>query len=347
MPVRERYLDPIGMHDYFFRLEVVRVALVVGVVVSMLFYERVQLTTGGAIVPAYLAMFLPAPLFIAATLASAYVTYLFVNVVLGKKLILYGRRKFEIEILVGLAIVLVATLAASLLTPVDPVFLGLSGIGFLVPGILAHDMARQRPGRTVQAVLGTTVILGLFVYVYASLVDIAPLDTTGDRVNLASLTAYPVTLLILGAAASVLIGMVVFSRLGLRSGGFITGAYLALVAPRWLDIAFALAVAVATWFVVVHLLMPRLLLFGRRKLSTMVLIGAILAWTCELAVSALTSGSYVPWRGLTLITFMVPALLANDAQRQGWEKTVWGAALTGLGVYALMNLLTAGMLAIS
>ena len=36
------------MHEYLFRPEVVRVALVVGVIVSMLFYERVQLTTGGS-----------------------------------------------------------------------------------------------------------------------------------------------------------------------------------------------------------------------------------------------------------------------------------------------------------
>ncbi len=135
--------------------------------------------------------------------------------------------------------------------------------------------------------------------------------------------------------------MLVFARLGLRSGGFITGAYLALVGPRWPDLVFALAMAVITWFVVVHLLMPRLLLFGRRKLSTMVLVGAIVAWAGELAVVLLTDGTYVPWRGLTVITLMVPALLANDAQRQGWERTLWGATLTGTGTYALMNLVAA------
>jgi len=73
----------------------------------------------------------------------------------------------------------------------------------------------------------------------------------------------------------------------------------------------------------------------------MVLIGAILAWTAELLVTATTDGDYVPWRGLTAITLMVPALLANDAQRQGWEKTLWGAGLTGTGVYAVMNVLAA------
>ena len=42
---------------------------------------------------------------------------------------------------------------------------------------------------------------------------------------------------------------------------------------------------------------------------------------------------------------MVPALIANDAQRQGWEKTIWGTALTTMGTFAVMNLLAAGLLA--
>ena len=54
-----------------------------------------------------------------------------------------------------------------------------------------------------------------------------------------------------------------------------------------------------------------------------------------------TGGTYQPWTGLTIITLMVPALLANDAQRQGWERTAWGAGLTTLGVYAAMNLAAA------
>ncbi len=332
------------MHEYLFRPEVARVALVVGVVVSMLFYERVQLTTGGAIVPAYLALHLPAPLFVVTTLAAGYVTYLLVSVVLARRVILYGRRKFEVEVLVGLVIIIVLSQIGSWLGAIDPLLLGLSGIGFLVPGVLAHDMMRQRPGRTVLAVVSTTAILGLFIYVFSSLIAIAPLRET-EHPRLFAQTGYPIELLAFGAAASVVIGMLVFARLGLRSGGFITGAYVGLVGPRLPDLVFAVAVAVMTWFVVVHLLMPRLLLFGRRKLSTMVLVGAILAWTAELAVVAVTGGRYVPFSGLVIITFMVPALIANDAQRQGWEKTAWGVSLTSLGAFAAMNLLAAGMAA--
>lgn len=328
------------MHEYGFPPEVVRVALVTSVVISMLFYERIQLTTGGAIVPAYLALYLPSPLFVLSTIAAAYVTFLVVNRVIARRRILYGRRKFEVEVLVGLGVITPAALLGSWLGDLDPVLLGLSGIGFLVPGILAHDMSRQRPGKTVLAVVTTTLLLGVFLFVYSSLLDIAPF-AAGRAPALATVAGFPRELLFPAAAASVGIGMLVFSRLGLRSGGFISGAYLALVGPRWPDLVFALVVAVATWAVVVHVLMPRLLLFGRRKLSTMVLVGSILAWSCELAVSWATGGDYVPWRGLTAIALMVPALIANDAQRQGWERTLWGTALTGVGVYAVANLLAA------
>lgn len=333
------------MHEYLVRPEVVRVALVVGVVISMLFYERVQLTTGGAIVPAYLALHLAAPLFIVTTIAGAYLTYVVVNVLLARRAILYGRRKFEIEVLVGLGVIAVTTIVAGRLGTLDPILLGLAGIGFLVPGILAHDMARQRPGRTVLAVLATTAVLGVVVYVYDSLLAIAPLSPTTVP-TLATVVGYNRDLLLVGVVVSVLIGMLVFARVGVRSGGFITGAYLALLAPRWFDLAFTLVVAVATWFVVVHLLMPRLLIFGRRKLSTMVLVGAILAWSGELLIAWITNGDVLVWRGLTIMTLMAPALLANDAQRQGWEKTLWGAGLTTLGVYGTMNLVSAGAAAL-
>jgi poly-gamma-glutamate biosynthesis protein PgsC/CapC len=330
------------VHDYFFQPEVVRIALVVGVVVSILFYERVQLTTGGAIVPAYLAMFLPAPIFVGTTLLAGYLTYFVVSVVVARRKILYGRRKFEVEMLVGLGFVAVGTGAALLLRAEHPLYLGLTGIGFLIPGVIAHDMFRQGPRKTVGALAATTAIVGVFVFVFASLLEISP--AAGELPGLptfAERTGYPTSLILPAVVTSVLAGMLVFSRLGLRSGGFITGAYLALMLPRPLDLVFAVVVAAATWLVVTKLVMPRLLIFGRRKLSTMVVFGAIIAWSAELLIRGLTADAYVPWRGFTLVTLMIPALLANDAQRQGLERTVWGAAITTLSVFGVVNLLAA------
>jgi poly-gamma-glutamate biosynthesis protein PgsC/CapC len=330
--------------DFFYQVEIARVALVVGVVVSILFYERVQLTTGGAIVPAYLTMALPEPLYVVSTLVIGYATYLIVNKVIGRRVILYGRRRFEVEVLVGLVLVALATLAGALLGRLDPFLYGVGAVGMLIPGVLAHDMFRQTPRQTLVAVGATTVILAAFVYTFSSLVEISPLVTSplplvGDR------TGYPRELLLLGAAASVLTGLVVFSRLGIRSGGFISAAYLALMLVHPMDLLFSGALALVTFLVVTRLVMPHLLVFGRRKLSAMLLVGSILVWTAEAAVIEVTNGAFQPWHGLVLMALMIPALLANDAERQGLEKTLWGATLTTGAVYGCMNIVTAGLIA--
>ncbi len=333
------------MHDYLFRPEVARVALVLGVVVSILFYERVQLTTGGAIVPAYLTMFLPAPLHILTTLVLAYVTYALVNKVIAKRWILYGRRKFEVEVLIGLALVSLSTLMALALRVYDPALLGLSGIGMLIPGVLAHDMFRQKPRKTLVAVAATTAIVAACIYLFGSLLAISPfaesrLPRVGDE------TGYPVQLLLLGAIGSVVAGLITFSKLGLRSGGFVSAAYLALFAVRPWDLLWSAALAVLTWFVVTRLVMPHLLVFGRRKLSAMILVGSVLTWGAETVVATVTDGAFQPWKGFVLMSLMIPALLANDAQRQGLEKTVWGAGIATFGVYGAMNLLSAALTAV-
>ena len=326
------------MHEYPFAPEVVRVALVVGVVVSIVFYERMHLTTGGAIVPAYLVLFLPEPLFVIVTLLIGYLTYVIVNKVLAKRWILYGRRKFEVELLVGLTLLTITTLVGLRLQVIDPTLLALVGVGFLIPGVLAHDMFRQRPVKTLAAVLATMAILAAIVYLYAALLDIAPVREMGEPRLFDENTGYPLRLLLFGVICSVLAGMVVFAKLGLRSGGFVTAAYVALVLPRVWDVAFAAVTAVVTFLLVAKVIMPRLLIFGRRKLATMVLVGSVVAWAAEVLVVETTG--YVPWSGFILMTLMVPALLANDAQRQGLERTMWGASISALTVFGVMNLLS-------
>ncbi len=333
------------MHEYYFRPEVARTALVVGVVVSILFYERVQLTTGGAIVPAYLTMFLPTPIHVLTTLGVAYGTYLIVNKVIIKRWMIYGRRKFEVEILVGLALLSITTVTALLLGSWNSTLYGLTGVGMLIPGVLAHDMFRQRPHKTILAVAATTAIVAVIVFLFASLLEISPLaETPLPRVG--AETGYPQQLLLLAAVASVIAGLLTFSYLGLRSGGFISAAYLALFVARPWDLVWGAGIAVLTWLVVTRLVMPNLLVFGRRKLSAMILVGSLLAWTAEAIVAEATNGAFQPWKGFVLMSLMIPALVANDAQRQGLEKTLWGAGITTLGVYGVMNVLDAALIAV-
>ncbi len=326
-----------------FTPEVMRITLVVGVILGMLFYERFQLTTGGAIVPPYLALAVVSPLSVVVTLVAGYATYLLVARVISRRVILYGRRKFEAELLIGLALVLLLTGAAWLAGKVDPAFAALTGVGFLIPGLIAHDMGRQRPQRTILAIAVTATFLVLFAYVLDAVLRVVAPPREGSIGDLSSTSGFPPALLVVAVTASVLVGILAFSRFGLRSGGFITGAYVALVSTRWYDLVFVGVVAVLTWVVVVHMMMPRLLVFGRRKLATMLLVGSGVGWALEAVLIDSTDGSYVPMLGMTIATLMVPALVANDAQRQGWERTVWGVALSALGVLALTNLAAAGL----
>ncbi len=331
------------MNEYLYSPDVVRVTLVMGVITSMLFYERLHLTTGGAIVPAYLALGLQAPLTVASTVLAGFATHLVVERVITKKRILYGRRKFEIEVLVGLALVGSVLLLRLLVDDLTGWDLTVSTIGFLVPGIIAHDMTRQGPDRTVLAIASTALILATFLYVYVMILPLAGAEVAPPQM-LAPVLGYDRRLILVAVAASVLIGMLAFSKIGLRSGGFITAAYVAFMLPRWWDVLYVALVAVLTWVVVVRIIMPRLMLFGRRKLSVMVLFGALIGWTIELAAVYLTDGLWEPARGLTVMTVMLPALIANDAHRQGWEKTTWGVGLTTFGVYGVVNVVAAVLL---
>lgn len=334
------------MIDSVYSYETIRLAIVVGVVLSMLYYERFQQTAGGAIVPGYLALGMSSPLAVASTLLAGYLTYLAISVTAAKKWILYGRRKFEWEVLTGLAIIGIASVVATVMGHWDPSYLALGGIGFLVPGILAHDIGRQGALRTFSAVAILSVLILVVIAVFSSFLQIAPGASSHRLLDIGSITAFPRELLIVAVALSVMFGMFFYSRFGLRSGGFITGAYVALISPRWADLIFAVVVAVITWLIVVKVLMPRLLIFGRRKLATMLLVGAVIGWSVEILVAALSHGDYVPWRGMTVATLMIPALLANDAQRQGWERTFWGVALTATGTLAATKIIAAAAIGI-
>ena len=331
------------MNEYLYSPDVVRVTLVMGVIVSMLFYERLHLTTGGAIVPAYLALGLHAPITVSMTVFLGFVTHLLVERVITKKKILYGRRKFEVEVLVGLALVATVFLVRMLIGDLTSWDITVSTIGFLVPGIIAHDMTRQGPDRTVIAIAATTAILATFLYVYVMILPLAGADVAPPQM-LAPVLGYDRRLILVAVTVSVVMGMVTFSKIGLRSGGFITAAYIAFMLPRWWDLLYVLGTAGLTWLIVVKLIMPRLLLFGRRKLSVMVLFGALIGWTIELVARYVTDGLWEPARGLTVMTVMLPALLANDAHRQGWEKTAWGTTLATFGVYGATNLIAAFLL---
>jgi poly-gamma-glutamate biosynthesis protein PgsC/CapC len=114
--------------------------LLMGLVLALLWAEITDLSPGGIIVPGYFALYLDRPLRAAATLAVALLT-LAIYRFLARHLILFGRRRFVLMVFVG------AVLSQAWLLVLPRVFAApveLRVIGWVVPGILASSLARQK-----------------------------------------------------------------------------------------------------------------------------------------------------------------------------------------------------------
>lgn len=114
--------------------------LLIGLVVALLWAETTDISPGGIIVPGYFALYLDRPLRAAATLAVALLT-LALYKFLARHLILFGRRRFVLMVLVG------AVLSQAWLLVLPRVFAApveLRVIGWVIPGILASSLVRQK-----------------------------------------------------------------------------------------------------------------------------------------------------------------------------------------------------------
>ena len=96
-------------------MDVVTVSVGIGLAVSLLLTEMFGLAAGGMVVPGYLALFLNRPIVLVSTLVAALATYWIVGL-LSKVIIVYGKRKTALMLLVGFMIgALIRTLAITLI----------------------------------------------------------------------------------------------------------------------------------------------------------------------------------------------------------------------------------------
>jgi gamma-polyglutamate biosynthesis protein CapC len=114
--------------------------LFIGLVLALLWAEATDVAPGGLIVAGYFALYLDRPLRVAATLVAALIA-LAIYRVLAARLVLFGRRRFVLLVLIG-AVLSQAWLLVLPKTPGAPVELRV--IGWVVPGILASSLVRQK-----------------------------------------------------------------------------------------------------------------------------------------------------------------------------------------------------------
>jgi poly-gamma-glutamate biosynthesis protein PgsC/CapC len=128
---------------------------IIGLVVGFIFYEITGISPGGVIAPAYFALFIYEPDRIIMTIIIALIVYVIIRI-LSTHLILYGRRKFLMAVLLSFFLKL---LIDSVIQPMDMMKLDLQSIGYIIPGLIANEMGRQKITSTLLSLGIVTMII--------------------------------------------------------------------------------------------------------------------------------------------------------------------------------------------
>ncbi len=146
---------------------------------------------------------------------------------------------------------------------------------------------------------------------------------------------------------SIAIGLIVtllFTEVfGLAAGGMIVPGYLALCLNRPACIVLTLIAALVT-FAIVKLVAQSTLMYGRRRIAMMLIVGFLVGAALR-AAAAWWQGPWVELETgqqlVTVVGFIIPGLIALWIDRQGLVETV--APMLSLSVAVRLVLLVLGM----
>ncbi len=136
--------------------------LFIGLIVSVLYVEFFNIYPGGIIVPAYVAFYLNQPLRVLATILIAFLS-LFTYKVLSRFLILFGKRRYVTLVLLG---VLWSQIWSILLPHFFSEPLEVKAIGWLIPGLLANNLEKQK----IIPTLASMFVVSIITYFLARLI---------------------------------------------------------------------------------------------------------------------------------------------------------------------------------
>jgi len=145
-------------------MELLALAIGIGLAVSVVLTELFGLASGGMVVPGYVALHLTKPLSLALTLAASFGAFAVVRA-LSSFIIVYGRRRTVLMILVGY----VLGIAGNALIGGLP---GVGGtdravIGYIIPGLIAIWLDRQGMVQTLCALCMAAVVVRLVLILVA------------------------------------------------------------------------------------------------------------------------------------------------------------------------------------
>jgi gamma-polyglutamate biosynthesis protein CapC len=123
---------------------------------------------------------------------------------------------------------------------------------------------------------------------------------------------------------------------GVLPGGLIVPGYIALCITEPLSIFTILLISCVTYLIVVVFISRFVILYGRRKFTTILFVSLILKLVLDYYYPLLPS-SIVELNGVGVI---VPGLIANTVQKQGVSHTLFSIALISCSTFIVVTLYT-------
>ncbi|MFH0992471.1 MAG: poly-gamma-glutamate biosynthesis protein PgsC [bacterium] len=134
-------------------------SLFIGLVVGFLFYELAGVSPGGVIAPGYFALYIQQPGKILITVIIAMITWAILEF-LARHLIIYGRRRLLVALLIGFCLKIIVE---SVIQPMPVIGIDLQSIGYIIPGLIANELSRQRVLPTLSSLGFVTVCVYLIL----------------------------------------------------------------------------------------------------------------------------------------------------------------------------------------
>ena len=140
----------------------VEAAIGLGLIISLLFSESLGLAAGGMVVPGYIALYIHRPFLVAGTVLASLLT-LWTLRFLTNYLLVYGRRRIVLTILLGFVFGWISKRAFMIPFPAHSI--ELASIGYIIPGLIANWMERQGTVKTLCVMVVTAVIVRLILMI--------------------------------------------------------------------------------------------------------------------------------------------------------------------------------------
>lgn len=138
----------------------ITIAVGLGLILNFLFFELLNLSAGGMVVPGFLALEMHHPSRLLFTIALSIATYLIVKL-LSNFMLIYGRRHLILAIIIGF-------LLSEILYKL-PILFNLNYqfqiIGFILPGLIAFWMDRQGVIRTLCSMIIAAAMIHLILII--------------------------------------------------------------------------------------------------------------------------------------------------------------------------------------